>query len=66
MTPLILEKKYKKSITAFQKKVVARMKAEEKEYNAFCVSLGLELGSESDETLWDHIFNQTDWTVEYK
>lgn len=63
---LILSKKSKKKIAAVQKLNVSFNKKIDKLIDEIAKDNNIEIGSKEYETLWDHMLNETYWTVDYK
>ena len=63
---ITLNKKYKKLVNAFAKGVKARNKEEDRLFNALCKELNVDGESNEGESLWDHVYNGSDWTVKYE
>lgn len=60
-----INKKHKKDIDALRKQILAEMAAQDKLFSKLCKKLGIDFESEDAYTLFDHIYNNTDWTIEY-
>jgi hypothetical protein len=63
---IIIDKKYKRRIAEMRKSKSNFDKVLDAEYDLLLDEMGLENGSEKEETLWDHIFNDTNSGVKYK
>lgn len=62
---IIIDKKYRKIIEAFVKKVKARQKKEDQEYSQLLQKIGVAPKSSIDDTIWDHVYNDSDWLFQY-
>jgi hypothetical protein len=60
-----INKKHKKEITAFRKDILAEMAAQDKVFSKLCKKLNIDPDGEDGDALFDHIYNGTDWTIEY-
>jgi hypothetical protein len=61
-----INKKHKKEISAFRKDILAEMAAQDKVFSKLCKKLNIDPDGDDGDTLFDHIYNDTDWTVEYE
>jgi hypothetical protein len=61
-----INKKHKKEIDAFRKDILSEMAAQDKVFFKLCKKLNIDPDSDDGDTLFDHIYNDTDWTVEYE
>lgn len=63
---IIIDKKYKSRITELRKIKRAFDKVMDAQYEELRDEMNLELNSETEETLWDHVFNDTTFGVKYR
>lgn len=63
---LQLDKKFTDEIRKAQFEIDVLNKRQEDIVNELSKTLGITNGSEEYDILWDHLYNGTDWTVEYK
>jgi hypothetical protein len=56
----------KKDIANLKKLVRKNDKIEEKEFNRICKWIGVEPESEAGDAIFDHIYNGSDWMIEYQ
>lgn len=63
---LQIEKKFTDEIRKAQFEIDTLSKRQEHIVNELSKTLGITNGSEEYDILWDHLYNGTDWTVEYK
>jgi hypothetical protein len=63
---IILDKKHKKTVTNFIKLVKANQDKEVKLYTALCKKLKVKEGTSEDDSLFDHIYNDSEWTIKYE
>ena len=61
-----INKKHKKEIDAFRKDIFAEMAAQDKVFSKLCKKLNIDPDGDDGDTLFDHIYNDTDWTVKYE
>lgn len=61
-----INKKHKKEIDAFRKDILAEMAAQDKVFSKLCKKLNINPDGEDGDALFDHIYNETDWTVKYE
>lgn len=59
---LVIKKKYQKRIKRFKDMLLKRQLREDKRFDRIAASMGLS--EEEGQILWDHIYNDTEWTVE--
>lgn len=59
---LVIKKKYQKRIKRFKDMLLKRQLREDKRFDRIASSMGLS--EEENNILWDHIYNDTEWTVE--
>ena len=64
-TLIIIPPHHGAEIKAFQKDIAKRQKEEDKRYAKLCKTMGITIGSDEDEVVWDHIYNGTKWNVIY-
>lgn len=62
---ITIHKKHKKEIAAFRKDILAEMAAQDKIFSKLCKKLNIDPESDDGDVLFDHIYNDTDWTVKY-
>lgn len=60
-----INKKHKKEIDAFRKDILAEMAAQDKVFSKLCKKLNIDPESEDGDAVFDHIYNDSNWTVEY-
>lgn len=60
-----INKKHKKEIDAFRKDILAEMAAQDKVFSKLCKKLNINPDGENGDALFDHIYNDSNWTVEY-
>lgn len=60
-----INKKHKKEISAFRKDILAQMAVQDKVFSKLCKKLNIDHDGEDGDALFDHIYNGTDWVVEY-
>lgn len=63
---LQIEKKFTDEIRKAQFEIDTLAKRQEHIVNELSKTLGITNDSEEYDILWDHLYNGTDWTVEYK
>lgn len=63
---LQIEKKFTDEIRRAQFEIDTLAKRQEHIVNELSKTLSITNGSEEYDILWDHLYNGTDWTVEYK
>ena len=61
-----INKKHKKEIDSFRKDILAEMAAQDKVFSKLCKKLNINPDGEDGDALFDHIYNETDWTVKYE
>ena len=59
---LVIKKKYQKRIKRFKDMLLKRQLREDKRFDRIAASMGLS--EEENKILWDHVYNDTEWTVE--
>jgi len=59
---LVIKKKYQKRIKRFKDMLLKRQLREDKRFDRIAASMGLS--EEESKILWDHVYNDTEWTVE--
>jgi len=59
---LIIKKKYQKRIKRFKDMILKNQLTQDKRFERIAASMGLS--EEESQILWDHIYNDTEWTVE--
>jgi len=59
---LVIKKKYQKRIQRFKNTLIKSQLRQEKRFERIAASMGLS--EEESQILWDHIYNDTEWTVE--
>jgi hypothetical protein len=62
---ITLDKKHKKAVDAARKEIVKHTKAQDATFLRLCKKLKVDGNSPEGDSLWDHIFNDTDWVIEY-
>lgn len=62
---ITLPKESKKAVKLLKKFVSMNDKTEDKMFRDLCKWLDVDPDSEAGEALWDHVYNDTDWTVKY-
>ena len=60
-----INKKHKKEIAAFRKDILAEMAAQDKVFYKLCKKLNIDPDGEDGDALFDHIYNDSNWTVKY-
>lgn len=60
-----INKKHKKEIDAFRKDILSQQIAQDKIFSKLCKKLNIAPDSDDNDYLFDHVYNNTDWTVEY-
>ena len=60
-----INNKHKKEIFAFRKKILAETARQDKIFSKICKKLNIGPESEDGDALFDHIYNDSDWTVVY-
>ena len=63
---LQIEKKFTDEIRNAQFEIDTLSNRQEHIVNELSKTLGITDGSEEYDILWDHLYNGTDWTLEYK
>ena len=63
---LQIEKKFTDEIRKAQFEIDTLSNRQEHIVNELSKTLGITDGSEEYDILWDHLYNGTDWTLEYK
>lgn len=63
---ITLPKESKKAVKLLKKFVSINDKEEDKMFRKLCKWLGIDPDSAEGEALWDHVYNDTDWTVKYE
>jgi hypothetical protein len=59
---LVIKKKYQKRIQRFKNMLLKSQLRQDKRFERIAASMGLS--EEEGKILWDHIYNDTEWTVE--
>ena len=59
---LIIKKKYQKRINNFKDMLLKSQLRQDKRFDRIAASMGLS--EEESKILWDHVYNDTEWTVE--
>ena len=59
---LVIKKKYQKRIKNFKDMILKSQLRQDKRFERIAASMGLS--EEESKVLWDHIYNDTEWTVE--
>jgi len=59
---LVIKKKYQKRIQRFKNMLLKSQLRQDKRFERIAASMGLS--EEESQILWDHIYNDTEWTVE--
>jgi hypothetical protein len=59
---LIIKKKYQKRIKRFKDMILKSQLRQDKRFERIAASMGLS--EEESQILWDHVYNDTEWTVE--
>jgi hypothetical protein len=59
---LVIKKKYQKRIQRFKNMLLKSQLRQDKRFERIASSMGLS--EEESKVLWDHIYNDTEWTVE--
>jgi hypothetical protein len=59
---LVIKKKYQKRIQRFKNMLLKSQLRQDKRFERIASSMGLS--EEEGKILWDHIYNDTEWTVE--
>lgn len=59
---LVIKKKYQKRIQRFKNMLLKSQLRQDKRFERIAASMGLS--EEESKVLWDHIYNDTEWTVE--
>jgi hypothetical protein len=59
---LVIKKKYQKRIKNFKDMILKSQLRQDKRFDRIAASMGLS--EEESQILWDHIYNDTEWTVE--
>ena len=62
---MIINKKYKNTIEEYKRAIKASQVYQDNMFAVLCDDIGIEDGTPEAEALWDHIFNDTDWTITY-
>ena len=60
-----INKKHKKEISAFRKEILAETTRQDKIFCKICKKLNIDPESDDGDALFDHIYNDSDWTVVY-
>lgn len=60
-----INKKHGKEIAAFRKEILAEMARQDKMFAKLCKKLNIAPDGADGDALFDHIYNGTDWTIEY-
>lgn len=63
---LQIDKKFTDEIRKAQFEIDTLSKRQEHIVNELSKTLGITDGSDEYDILWDHLYNGTDWTIEYK
>jgi hypothetical protein len=59
---LVIKKKYQKRIKNFKDMILKSQLRQDKRFDRIAASMGLS--EEESQILWDHVYNDTEWTVE--
>jgi len=59
---LVIKKKYQKRIKNFKDMILKSQLRQDKRFDRIAASMGLS--EEENKILWDHVYNDTEWTVE--
>lgn len=62
---ITIHKKHKKEIAAFRKEILTDMARQDKVFSKLCKKLNIQPDGEDGDTLFDHIYNGSNWTVVY-
>ena len=62
---ITLPKESKKAVKLLKKFIESNDKTEDKMFRKLCKWLTIDPDSPEGEALWDHVYNDTDWTVKY-
>ena len=62
---ITLDQKHKKDVEAAKTAIKGLTVIEDFVMGALATKLNIEEGTEEYDSLWDHVFNDTDWTVKY-
>ena len=60
-----INKKHKKEIFAFRKEILAETARQDKIFCKICKKLNIDPDGEDGDALFDHIYNDSNWTVVY-
>jgi hypothetical protein len=63
---LTINKKYKSKVAALRRKVALQQKQQDSWILKLAKEAGINTSGDDFETLWDHVMNETDWTVKYE
>lgn len=63
---LTIDKKFTNKINRLKKLSESNTDKEAKMFEKLCSDMNIEPNSNEGDCLFDHIFNDCDWTVEYK
>lgn len=61
-----IDKKYRTKVNALRKKITLQQKQQDQWIEKLAKEAGVKLKGEDFETFWDHIMNETEWTVKYE
>ena len=60
-----INKKHKKEISAFRKEILAETARQDKLFSKICKKLNIDPESDDGDAVFDHIYNDSNWTVKY-
>lgn len=63
---ITLPKESKNAVKLLKKFIASNNKTEDKMFRVLCKFLKIAPDSKEGETLWDHIYNDSDWNVKYE
>lgn len=63
---ILINKKYRTKVNALRKKITLQQKQQDQWIEKLAKEAGVNLKGEDFETFWDHIMNETEWTVKYE
>lgn len=63
---LVIEKKFANKVKKLKKLSAENADKEAKLFEKLCKDMNIGVESDEGDCLFDHVFNDTDWTVKYK
>lgn len=63
---ITLDEKHKKLVNKAKLKINGLTVKQNDIFTLLCNQVGIQEDTPEAESLWDHVFNDTDWTVKFK